>query len=80
MIFSRSRNTIILVELNVPWEEVFEEAYERERLRYTDLVDDCKWVESYVLSSGGWSNGLCFKINGKVVERSQPLVGKIKGQ
>ena len=42
VIFSKTSKRIIFIELTVPWEEALEEAYERKKLRYTDLVEECK--------------------------------------
>ena len=42
VIWSPSSRPAILVELTVPWEERIEEAYERKRNKYQDLVADCQ--------------------------------------
>ena len=42
VIWSPSSRQAILVELTVPWEERIEEAYERKRNKYQDLVTDCQ--------------------------------------
>jgi len=42
LVLSHSLNTILLVELTVPWEENTEWAHERKMLRYEQLVQDCK--------------------------------------
>ena len=41
VLFSKSSKRIIFIELTVPWEEALEEAYERKKLRYTELVEEC---------------------------------------
>jgi len=33
---------LILLELTVPWEERVEEAQERKRAKYQELVEDCR--------------------------------------
>jgi hypothetical protein len=42
VIWSSVRKLVLVIELTVPWEENVEEAYERKKLRYTDLAADCK--------------------------------------
>ena len=41
IIWSACAKIVILIELTVPWEERMEEAFERKRKRYQELVDDC---------------------------------------
>ena len=41
VIWSRGTKQVAMVELTVPWEERIEEAYERKRLKYQPLVDEC---------------------------------------
>ncbi|KAK0136320.1 hypothetical protein N1851_027790 [Merluccius polli] len=38
--WSASIKLVYIIELTVPWESSVEEAYERKRLRYTELVAD----------------------------------------
>ena len=42
VMWSRSTRNLIIIELTVPWEERIEEANERKREKYQDLVDECK--------------------------------------
>ena len=42
VIWSTHSRKIILIELTVPWEERCEEAYERKRAKYTELVEACR--------------------------------------
>ena len=42
VMWSRSTRNLIIIELTVPWEERMEEANERKREKYQDLVDECK--------------------------------------
>ena len=50
VIWSKAAKKIILVELTVPWEERIQEAYERKRAKYDDLMESCR--------SKGWSTWL----------------------
>ena len=47
VIFSNKRRKIIMWELTVPWVENAEEAHERKKLKYDELVELCKkqWME-----------------------------------
>ncbi|VDI62323.1 Hypothetical predicted protein [Mytilus galloprovincialis] len=42
VIWSASTKQAILLELTVPWEERIEDAYERKRLKYQDLLAECR--------------------------------------
>ena len=42
VMWSGSTRNLIIIELTVPWEERMEEANERKREKYQDLVDECK--------------------------------------
>ena len=42
VIWSRETRQVILLELTVPWEERIEEAHERKRSKYQELVEDCQ--------------------------------------
>ena len=42
VMWSRSTSNLIIIELTVPWEERMEEANERKREKYQDLVDSAK--------------------------------------
>ena len=42
VMWSRNTRNLIIIELTVPWEERMEEANERKREKYQDLVDECK--------------------------------------
>ena len=35
--FSTTKKLLIMVELTVPWESKIDEAYERKKLKYSDL-------------------------------------------
>lgn len=43
---SQSSKQLIILELTVPWEENIEEANERKRAKYRELVEECR--------EGGW--------------------------
>ena len=47
VLLSQSTKQLVLIELNVPWEERTEEAHERKRLKYELLVEQCR--------AKGWS-------------------------
>ena len=40
VLWSPSRKAVYIIELTVPWENSVEEAYERKKLRYTELAAD----------------------------------------
>ncbi|VDI21699.1 Hypothetical predicted protein [Mytilus galloprovincialis] len=42
VIWSASTNQAILLEPTVPWEERIEDANERKRLKYQDLLEECR--------------------------------------
>ena len=42
VLWSVAEKRVLLVELTVPWEQGLQEAYERKKLRYTDLVAECQ--------------------------------------
>ena len=42
VMWSRSTRNLIIIELTVPWQERMEEASERKRKKYQDLVIECK--------------------------------------
>ena len=46
VIWSAVTKQVVLLELTVPWEEGIQEAYERKRNKYQELVDDCKAPET----------------------------------
>lgn len=64
---------MVLLELTVPWEDRIEEAYERKKAKYADLVTEC------------WSNGWkarcepvevgCQGFAGRSVQRTLNLLG-----
>ncbi|XP_063050368.1 uncharacterized protein LOC134445223 [Engraulis encrasicolus] len=39
---SESTKQVVLLELTVPWEDRIEEAFERKKAKYLELVDDCR--------------------------------------
>ncbi|RXN24140.1 reverse transcriptase [Labeo rohita] len=39
---SESTKQVVLLELTVPWEDRIEEAFERKKAKYLDLVEDCR--------------------------------------
>ena len=41
VLFSRSKEKLVLVELTVPWETRCEEAHERKFVKYEDLLEEC---------------------------------------
>lgn len=41
VIFSEALKQVVMLEPTVPWEERMEEASERKREEYTELVEDC---------------------------------------
>jgi hypothetical protein len=47
VLLSRSTKQLVFIELTVPWEERAEEAHERKRLKYDELVEQCR--------AKGWS-------------------------
>ena len=40
--WSKTGKKLIVIELTVPWETRCEEAYERKKAKYTELLDRCK--------------------------------------
>ncbi|KAK9524409.1 hypothetical protein VZT92_016805 [Zoarces viviparus] len=42
VLWSPSLNSVYIIELTVPWENAFEEAYERKKLRYAELAAEAK--------------------------------------
>ncbi len=47
MLWSAAEMSVILIELTVPWEEGLEATYERKKVKYADLVADCResgWI------------------------------------
>ncbi|XP_049442747.1 protein starmaker-like [Epinephelus fuscoguttatus] len=46
VLISEASEQVILLELTVPWEDCIEEASERKRAKYTELVEECR--------SNGW--------------------------
>ena len=42
VLWSTSEKRVLLVELTVPWEQNIQEAYERKKARYADLVAECQ--------------------------------------
>jgi hypothetical protein len=42
VLWSRNSRQVIILELTVPWEERIEEANERKRIKYQQLVQDCR--------------------------------------
>ena len=42
ILWSEKDKKLILIELTVPWETRCEEAYERKKAKYTELVNQCK--------------------------------------
>ncbi|KAJ8010190.1 hypothetical protein DPEC_G00072420 [Dallia pectoralis] len=42
VLWSPSLKSVYIIELTVPWESSTEEAYERKKLRYTDLAADAQ--------------------------------------
>lgn len=42
VMWSSSTKTVLLIELTVPWEEGVEAAFKRKRLKYSDLIAECK--------------------------------------
>ncbi|KAK0150652.1 hypothetical protein N1851_008245 [Merluccius polli] len=42
VLFSDVTRQVVLLELTVPWEERMEEANERKRAKYTELVEECR--------------------------------------
>lgn len=76
VLISESTKQVVLLELTVPWEDRIEEANERKRARYTDLVAEC------------WSNGWrarcepvevgCRGFAGHSLQRTLKLLG-VKG-
>ena len=47
VLWSPNDKKLVMVELMVPWEARFEEAYERKMAKYTELEEQCR--------SRGWS-------------------------
>ena len=42
VMFSTAKKLLIMIELTVPWESRIDEAYERKKLKYSDLCDSCR--------------------------------------
>jgi hypothetical protein len=42
VLWSNTGKRLIVIELTVPWETRCEEAYERKKAKYTELLDECK--------------------------------------
>ena len=42
VLWSKTGKKLIIIELTVPWEPRCEEAYERKKAKYTELVDLCR--------------------------------------
>ena len=42
VMFSTAKKLLIMIELTVPWESRIDEAYERKKLKYSDLGDSCR--------------------------------------
>jgi hypothetical protein len=42
VLWSASTKALVMLELTVPWEERIEEAYERKKAKYQQLVEDCQ--------------------------------------
>ena len=42
LLWSRTGKKLIAIELTVPWETRCEEAYERKRAKYTELMEMCR--------------------------------------
>ena len=42
MLISETSKQVLLLELTVPWEDCIEEANERKRAKYTELVEKCR--------------------------------------
>ena len=42
VLWSAASRQVVMLELTVPWEERVEEANERKRLKYQQLVEDCQ--------------------------------------
>ena len=42
VLWSTTEKRVLLVELTVPWEQNIQEAYERKKARYADLVAECQ--------------------------------------
>ncbi|TWW62722.1 hypothetical protein D4764_04G0013690 [Takifugu flavidus] len=43
VLWSSSLKSVYIIELTVPWESSAEEAYERKKLRYTELAAEAQW-------------------------------------
>ena len=48
ILFSSTTKLLIIIELTVPWESRIDEAYERKKLKYSELRDDCRDKGWYV--------------------------------
>ena len=42
VMFSTAKKLLVMIELTVPWESRIDEAYERKKLKYSDLCDSCR--------------------------------------
>ena len=42
MLWSNTQKLVYIIELTVPWEDAVEEAYERKKLRYTNLAAEAE--------------------------------------
>ncbi|KAI8516257.1 hypothetical protein Bbelb_048380 [Branchiostoma belcheri] len=42
VLWAEAEKKIVLIELTVPWEERCEEAYERKKNKYQELIDECR--------------------------------------
>ena len=42
ILYSSANKLFIIIESTVPWESRIDEAYERKKLKYSELCDDCR--------------------------------------
>lgn len=57
VMWSSGTKALLLIELTVPWGEEIEAAFERMRLKYSDLVSECKkagWRTTIYPVEVGW--------------------------
>lgn len=54
LLWSKEVKKIILIELTCPWEEGWDETFERKRAKYQTLLDTCREKDGMDLPCTGW--------------------------
>ena len=80
VLWSAASRQVVMLELTVPWEERVEEANERKRLKYQQLVEDCQsnryktWCLPVEVGCRGLPRSHCGELSGcweSLVERER---------